>query len=98
MFYYIIFSAGVGRSGTFIVIEAQIERINRKQNVNVYGYLKNIRSQRNYLVQQEVSFIIFNFVVQFKMIFCGCDFIPVNFFFIASSSELKSLAILRLCC
>lgn len=51
-------SAGVGRSGTFIVIEAQIERINRKQNVNVYGYLKNIRSQRNFLVQQEASLIL----------------------------------------
>ena len=55
--FYIFKSAGVGRSGTFILIDAQIEQINRKETVNVYGYLKEIRSQRNYLVQQEVRLL-----------------------------------------
>ena len=35
-----------------------MRRIDEKQEVEVYDFLKQIRKQRNYLVQQEVSWFV----------------------------------------
>lgn len=50
-------SAGVGRTGCFIVTEAMLERMKHEKSVDVYGHVTCMRAQRNYMVQTEDQYI-----------------------------------------
>ena len=48
-------SAGVGRTGTFITLDAMLEKICSEDSVNVYEFVKEMRQRRIYMVRTPVS-------------------------------------------
>ena len=52
------FSAGVGRTGTFIVIDTQLQNADGENTVDIYNFVTRIREQRNFMVQTEVCLVV----------------------------------------
>lgn len=50
-------SAGVGRSGCFILIDAMLERIDNEHTVDIFSYLNYMRTRRIYMVQTFEQYI-----------------------------------------
>ncbi len=57
MLRHLIFSAGVGRTGCFIVIDSMLERMQNEKTIDIYGHVTCLRAQRNYMVQVSRSSI-----------------------------------------
>ena len=66
------FSAGVGRSGAYIVIHSMVKRMHVTGDINVFDFLSQIRQQRNHLVQEEVSRALFKCKSNLKPCFHPC--------------------------
>ncbi|XP_040119713.1 receptor-type tyrosine-protein phosphatase C [Oryx dammah] len=51
-------SAGVGRTGTYIGIDAMLEGLEAENKVDIYGYVVKLRRQRCLMVQVEAQYIL----------------------------------------
>uniref|UniRef100_A0A672RXE4 protein-tyrosine-phosphatase n=1 Tax=Sinocyclocheilus grahami TaxID=75366 RepID=A0A672RXE4_SINGR len=70
-------SAGVGRTGCFIVIDAMLERVKQEKTIDVYGHVTLMRSQRNYMVQTEEQYV-FIYDALLEAVSCGNTEVPAR--------------------
>ncbi|XP_068583704.1 receptor-type tyrosine-protein phosphatase delta-like isoform X6 [Cebidichthys violaceus] len=70
-------SAGVGRTGCFIVIEAMAERLKHEKTLDIYGHVTLMRSQRNYMVQTEDQYIFIHDAL-LEAVTCGNTEVPAR--------------------
>ncbi|XP_015419694.1 PREDICTED: receptor-type tyrosine-protein phosphatase delta isoform X20 [Myotis davidii] len=70
-------SAGVGRTGCFIVIDAMLERIKHEKTADIYGHVTLMRAQRNYMVQTEDQYIFIHDAL-LEAVTCGNTEVPAR--------------------
>ncbi|CAG2062467.1 unnamed protein product, partial [Timema podura] len=63
-------SAGVGRTGCFIVIDSMLERMKHEKMIDIYGHVTCLRAQRNYMVQTEDQYIFIHDAL-LEAVICG---------------------------
>lgn len=73
----VLCSAGVGRTGCFIVIDSMIERIKQESTIDIYGHVTSLRAQRNYIVQTEDQYMFIHDAVLEAVIASNTE-VPVS--------------------
>ncbi|XP_065185273.1 receptor-type tyrosine-protein phosphatase S-like isoform X2 [Sycon ciliatum] len=63
-------SAGIGRTGTFIAIDAMLKRAEELDTLDVYGYCTIMRAQRNFMVQVEEQYFFIHEAIK-ESLDCG---------------------------
>lgn len=59
-------SAGVGRTGCFVVIDSMLERMKYDNSIDVYGHVTCLRAQRNYMVRYDITWSLY---IPYKLVF-----------------------------
>lgn len=70
-------SAGVGRTGCYIVIDSMLERMKHEKAIDIYGHVTCLRAQRNYMVQTEDQYIYIHDAI-LEAIICGSTEVPAR--------------------
>ena len=55
--YFLFNSAGVGRSGTFITLDIELQRAIKEKCVDPFNQVNHLRQQRNHMVQTKAQYI-----------------------------------------
>ncbi|XP_071476634.1 receptor-type tyrosine-protein phosphatase alpha-like isoform X1 [Diadema antillarum] len=66
-------SAGVGRTGTYIVIDAMMDMMKREKKVDIYNFIYEIRQQRNTLVQSFIQYFFIHMALLEEYMFGHTD-------------------------
>ena len=53
-FVFLLCSAGVGRTGTFIAVDAMMQRLKEKDDLDIYNFVTQMRTKRTFMVQNLV--------------------------------------------
>ncbi|XP_055547044.1 tyrosine-protein phosphatase Lar isoform X2 [Wyeomyia smithii] len=70
-------SAGVGRTGCYIVIDSMLERMRHEKMIDIYGHVTCLRAQRNYMVQTEDQYIFIHDAL-LEAVICGNTEVPAR--------------------
>jgi netrin-G3 ligand len=70
-------SAGVGRTGTYIVIDTMLDRAKDTETIDIYGCVKFLRTRRAQMVQTEIQYTFIHDAVM-EGVICGDTKIPVH--------------------
>ena len=55
LFVCLFVSAGVGRTGTFITLDVMLQQTAHEDSLDVFGFVREMRTKRNLMVQTEAS-------------------------------------------
>ncbi|KAK3747783.1 hypothetical protein QZH41_010673 [Actinostola sp. cb2023] len=69
-------SAGVGRTGAFIAVDAMLERAKKEKTVDIFNYVQLMRNNRITMVQTDEQYAFVHFALQ-EALTCGNTEIPV---------------------
>ena len=60
-------SAGVGRTGTFITLDAMMERLKERDDLNIFEFVSEMRTRRKQMVQTIVSTLLLESLLAFAL-------------------------------
>ena len=70
----LLHSAGVGRTGTFIAVDAMMQRLKERDDLDIYTFVTQMRTKRTFMVQNLVRSyrLTTSWVFSFTFVIISC--------------------------